>query len=70
MACFFVLYDMKIAVLDHIEGSVDILETDIVPDGDFDYDLWLAEHGYHTSCCQWMTDVKQICFKDVPHDCT
>lgn len=61
---------MKIAVLDHIEGSVDILETDIQPTHDFDYDLWLTEQGYHTSSCSWMVDVKQISFKDIHHDRT
>ena len=61
---------MKIAVLDYIDGSVDILEADIIPNEDFDADLWLSEHGYHTSSCNWMYDVKQINFRDTRYDRT
>jgi hypothetical protein len=56
---------MKIAVLNHIDGSVDILDTDIQPTFDFDYDAWLTEHGYTPSCCSWMTEVKTIAFIDM-----
>lgn len=56
---------MKIAVLNYIDGSVDIIDVDVKPTHDFDWELWLAEHGYHTSSCSWMTDVKEITFKEV-----
>ena len=56
---------MKIAVLNYIDGSVDILDTDVVPDHDFDWDMWLFNQGYHTSSCSWMIDVKTISFQTI-----
>lgn len=56
---------MKIAVLNYIDGSVDILDTDIQPTFEFDWELWLAEQGYHLSSCSWMIDVKNLSFRDV-----
>ena len=60
---------MKIAVFDYIEGSVDIIETDIKPNPDFDCELWLEEQGYNLSSCSWMVDIKQITFKEAKDDC-
>jgi len=56
---------MKIAVLNHIDGSVDILDTDIQPTFEFDWELWLSKQGYHLSSCSWMIDVKNLSFRDV-----
>lgn len=54
---------MKVAVMNYIDGSVDIIDADIKPTHDFDWELWLSEHGYDVSSCEWMTDVKQLTFK-------
>ena len=61
---------MKVAVFDHINGSVDIIDTNVKPDPDFDWEIWLSEHGYHTPSCSWMIDAKQIVFKEDRNDRT
>lgn len=58
---------MKVAVFDHINGSVDIIDTNVKPDHDFDWELWLSDHD-HPSNCSWMIDAKQIVFKEDRHN--
>ena len=53
---------MKVAVLNYIDGSVDIIDTEIKPTIDFDWEEWLVNNGYNPSTCAWMTDVKTLTF--------
>lgn len=55
---------MKVAVFDYIEGSVDIIDTKIEASGDFDWEEWLTNNGYNPASCAWMTDVRNISFKE------
>jgi hypothetical protein len=56
---------MKIAVFDYLNGSVDIIETDLSCIHTEQVEQWLGEHGYHLSSIAWMGDVKNIAFKDM-----
>ena len=56
---------MKLVVCDYINGSVDIIETDLVSLQTEEVELWLQNHGYHLSSIAWMGDVKQIAFKNM-----
>lgn len=55
---------MRVVVLNHIDSSVDIIDTDIQPTYEFNWEDWLDKQGYHLSECSWMTDVKNISFID------
>lgn len=55
---------MKIAVLDYLDGSVDIIDTDLSCVSTEEVESWLDEHGYDLSSIAWMGDVKNIAFKD------
>ena len=54
---------MKIAILNYIDGSVDIVDTDLSCLSTEKVESWLDKHGYHLSSIAWMGDVKQITFK-------
>ena len=56
---------MKIAILDYIDGSVDIVDTDLSCLITEEVEAWLDEHGYNLSSIEWMGDVKNIAFKDM-----
>ena len=56
---------MKIAVLDYLDGSVDIIETDLSCLLTEQVEQWLDKHGYHLSSIAWMGDVKNIAFRDM-----
>lgn len=56
---------MKLAVFDYINGSVDIIDTDLSCLQTEEVESWLDKHGYHLSSIAWMGDVKEIAFKDM-----
>lgn len=56
---------MKLAVFDYINGSVDIIDTDLSCVSTEAVENWLDEHGYNLSNIEWMGDVKNIAFKDM-----
>lgn len=63
MRLFFIV--MKIAVLDYLDGSVDIIDTDLSCVSTKEVESWLDKHGYHLSSIAWMGDVKNIAFRDM-----
>ena len=56
---------MTISVNDYLNGSVDIIETDLSNAQTEIVEAFLQKIGYNLSCIAWMADVKNIAFRNM-----